>query len=422
MQAAIVVQDLGKRYRARDRGRPSSLKGRILSGYRAPASAEFWGLRHISFNIARGRAVGVVGLNGAGKSTLLRLIGGVGVADEGSVRTNGRIGALLEIGAGLTEDLTGRENVYLLGVISGMLRSEVRERFDEIVAFAELTDFIDAPVRTYSTGMRMRLAFAVAINTAPDILLIDEVLAVGDLAFQRKCMRRVDEIRASGCTIFLVSHDDAQIRALCDDVIFLDRGRMVAHGPLEETMALYGSSVDAKDAASESQAPPLPPPSAQPGLEPEVNRFGSGEMLITAVALTDDHGRPRPTITVGEGVRIHIRFDTKGREEQPIVVVGLYAPDDTACLETNTQMHPADIAIDGTTGSVTLRIDRLDLAPEEYRWTIGLFSPDWNSVWDYHAEAYPFRVVGIGQSKGYLNPPLSWMREVPADEAAGVGG
>lgn len=408
MQAAIVVQDLGKTYRSRDRGAPSSLKGRILSGYRTPKRDAFWGLRHISFSIQRGRAVGVVGLNGAGKSTLLRLIGGVGEPNEGSIRVNGRVGALLDIGAGLTEDLTGRENIFLLGVISGMLRSEIAERFDEIVAFAELADFIEAPVRTYSTGMRMRLAFAVAVNTAPDVLLIDEVLAVGDQAFQRKCLRRVERIRETGCTIFLVSHDETQIRALCDDVILLDRGRLVAYGPLEETMALYAASVDAKVAQAEDGAPALPAAGEQGTLAPEVNRFGSGEILIEDVRITSERGQPIERIFAGTGIDITLSYRSKSGGEAPIAVAGIYAADDTACFETNSQLGGVELTLDGDMGEATLRIERLDLAPGDYRVTVGLFSSDWQRVYDYHAEAYPISVIGSGPSKGYLNPPVQW--------------
>ncbi|KEZ15294.1 ABC transporter related protein [Sphingobium yanoikuyae] len=409
MQAAITVQDLGKTYRSRDRGRPSSLKGRILSGYRALKVESFWGLRHISFSIARGRAVGVVGLNGAGKSTLLRLIGGVGVADEGSIRVNGRIGALLDIGAGLTEDLTGRENIFLLGVISGMLRSEVKERFDEIVAFAELADFIEAPVRTYSTGMRMRLAFAVAVNISPDILLIDEVLAVGDQAFQNKCLRRVDQIRKSGATIFLVSHDETQIRSLCDDVILLDKGRMIAHGPLDETMALYAASIDARIAATE--LPPPPPPRPNSGsdlLINDKNRFGTQKMVIDHVRVLDGQDRQIESIMAGEALAIALQFRGHPTDAPPVVLVGIYAADDSACFETNSQLAGIPLHFENGIGVISLRISRLDLAPGNYRLTVGLFSPEWETVYDYHAEVYPLRIIGLGPSKGYLNPPLNW--------------
>lgn len=412
MEPAIVVRHVGKRYRARDRARPSSLKGRILSGYRAPRREAFWALRNISFSIPQGRAVGVVGLNGAGKSTLLRLIGGVGIPDEGSIKVNGRIGALLDIGAGLTEDLTGRENLFLLGVISGMLRSEIKARFDDIVEFAELANFIDEPVRTYSTGMRMRLAFAVAVHMSPDILLIDEALAVGDQAFQHKCLKRVSEIRDSGCTIFLVSHDETQIAALCDDVVLLDQGRLVTYGPLAETMALYTASVEAKVALVEARATGAPPQAAKAELEPEVNRFGSREMLIEQVLLTNSLGNDSRRLVAGQDLTISLRYATRGLDAVPIALVGIYAADDTVLFETHSELAGMTLTPQGTGGWVTLEIERLDLAPGTYHLTVGLFAPDWHTAYDYHAEAYPLTIIEAGPtavpSKGYLNPPTRW--------------
>ena len=242
MHGSIVVKGLGKRFMRQGIDRPTSLKEALLTGFRAAPAEHFWGLRDISFTVPKGRTVGVVGKNGAGKSTLLRLIGGVGKPEEGFVEVHGRIGALLDLGAGLTDDLTGRENIFIAGVIAGMSRAQVASRFDAIVEFAELDEFIDSPIRIYSTGMRMRLAFAVAAHTDPEILLIDEVLVVGDLAFQHRCLARIAEIKASGCTIFLVSHVSSQVHALCDDVLFLKQGRMVAYGPTAEVMSMYEAS------------------------------------------------------------------------------------------------------------------------------------------------------------------------------------
>ncbi|MEW6421922.1 MAG: ABC transporter ATP-binding protein, partial [Deinococcota bacterium] len=221
MQGWIEVREVSKRFRRYRRDRPRTLKEWVLSGLRTLEPDEvFWGLRDVSFEVEPGQMVGLIGHNGAGKSTLLRLIGGVGRPDSGSIRTRGRIGALLDLGAGFHPDLSGRENVFILGVIAGLTRREVARRFDAIVAFAELEAFIDQPLRTYSSGMEMRLAFAVAAHTDPNILLIDEVLAVGDLAFQRKCTERIRQFREDGCTIVIVTHDMTQARELCDRVLW----------------------------------------------------------------------------------------------------------------------------------------------------------------------------------------------------------
>ncbi|MCJ2180068.1 ABC transporter ATP-binding protein [Novosphingobium album (ex Hu et al. 2023)] len=409
-QGAIVVQDVGKYYRSRNAGRPTTLKGYLLSGRSAKQAgreAGYWGLRHVSFTVPRGRSVGVVGLNGAGKSTLLRLIGGVGRPDEGSIRVAGRIGALLDIGAGLTEDLSGRENIYLLGVIAGMLRSEVDEQFQTIVAFAELEEHIEAPVRTYSTGMRMRLAFAVAIHTQPEVLLIDEALAVGDKAFQHKCFARVAEIRATGCTIFLVSHDVEQIDSLCDDVLFLKAGRVVAYGPRQETLALYAATLESK--VSDGHPHLLPVQETDPRLEDEVNRYGSGKMEIGKVVFHDSAGEPVEAIRSGDALHVTFEFQAMPQVEEAIAVLGIYAEDNTCCFETNTQLESVLVPVHG--GKLTVSIGRLDLTPAQYRVTVGLFSADWNEVYDYHAEVYPLRIIGSRPAKGLLNPPVQWQAE-----------
>jgi lipopolysaccharide transport system ATP-binding protein len=329
-QGAITVHDVGKRYRPQGGARSTTLKGYLLSGRSVVQSKSFWGLRHISFAVAPGQAVGVVGLNGAGKSTLLRLIGGVGRPDEGQIKVMGRIGALLDIGAGLTDDLTGRENIFLLGVIAGMRRTEVAERFDEIVAFAELEAAVENPVRSYSTGMRMRLAFAVAVHVRPDILLIDEALAVGDQAFQQKCIARVKEILNDGATIFFVSHDVSQVREICDHVLFLRGGRVVGYGPIDEMLPLYTSAVEAKVASVQHE--PFAVTKLPVELVPQVSRFGNGELQITAVVLLNEQSTPTSTIVAGDRLSISLTYVGATRDRNAVIVIGIYAADDTCCF------------------------------------------------------------------------------------------
>jgi lipopolysaccharide transport system ATP-binding protein len=240
MASAIIVQGLGRQFRRYHLDRPWTLQEAVQRGLRRMAPVErFWALREVSFTVAPGRALGVVGPNGAGKSTLLRLLGGVGRPDEGTIEVHGRLGALLELGAGFHPDLTGRENLFINGLISGLTRSEVATRLELIVAFAELQDFIDNPLRTYSSGMQMRLAFAVAIHTDPEVFLIDEVLSVGDLSFQRKCLERIAELKCEGCTMVLVSHNPTMIRDFCDEAIWLRGGRLVAHGAPDVVVGQY---------------------------------------------------------------------------------------------------------------------------------------------------------------------------------------
>jgi lipopolysaccharide transport system ATP-binding protein len=211
----------------------------VIRGFRWRRTDYFWALADISFRVNPGRMVGIMGFNGAGKSTLLRLVAGVGFPTGGRIELKGRIGAILDLGVGFHPELTGRENVFVSGVASGLTRREVADRFDSIVAFSELEAFLDYPLRTYSTGMHMRLAFAVASHIEPEVLLIDEVLAVGDMAFQRKCMDRLASFKNNGCTGLIVSHGTEAVLRLCDDVIWLDRGRIVTYGPAEDVVRQY---------------------------------------------------------------------------------------------------------------------------------------------------------------------------------------
>jgi ABC-type polysaccharide/polyol phosphate transport system ATPase subunit len=210
----------------------------------------FWALKDVSFEVGKGEMVGLVGDNGSGKSTILKLLTGISKPTHGEIKLNGRISALLELGAGFHPDFTGRENVFLNASILGLRRKEIEVRFDDIVNFAELGEFIDNPVKTYSSGMYMRLAFAIAVNVDPDILVIDEVLAVGDAPFQRKCFEQIKRFRKEGKTILLVTHDLSAVRDLCDRAIWLQKGKLMADGPPEKVIELYRKRVTAEDLAN----------------------------------------------------------------------------------------------------------------------------------------------------------------------------
>lgn len=240
MEAAIVVRNLSKMFRRYHANRPWTFQEALARGIKKmPPVERFWGLQDVSFRVGAGRMVGIIGANGSGKSTLLRLVGGIGRPDRGTIEVNGRIGALLDLGSGLHPDLTGGENILVSGVLSGLTRRQVLDRFDAIVTFAEVQDFIDNPLRTYSTGMQLRLAFATAVHTDPDVMLIDEVLSVGDISFQSKCLERIEAFKAAGCAILLVSHEGSIIQELCDEAIWLDAGRLMAHGPPDDVVARY---------------------------------------------------------------------------------------------------------------------------------------------------------------------------------------
>jgi lipopolysaccharide transport system ATP-binding protein len=249
---AISARGLGKRYKIGALNRQRTLGERITDACTAPvrwlssdreskasASREFWALRDVSFDLRKGEVVGLIGRNGAGKSTLLKILSRVTQPTTGRAEIHGRVGSLLEVGTGFHPELTGRENAYLNGAILGMSRKEIDRKFDEIVAFAEVGDFIDTPLKHYSSGMQMRLAFAVAAHLEPETLLVDEVLAVGDLLFQKKCLGKMGEVASGGRTIVFVSHQLNQIRRLCEKVIWLDQGKIFQAGPTPEITGAY---------------------------------------------------------------------------------------------------------------------------------------------------------------------------------------
>ncbi|TNC71394.1 ABC transporter ATP-binding protein [Rubellimicrobium roseum] len=407
MHGSLRVSQLGKRYRVVGSKGQRTLRDLVRSGFRRTPAEYVWGLRDVSFEVEPGRTVGVVGRNGAGKSSLLRLIAGVGRPDEGSVEIHGRTGAVLDIGAGLTDDLTGRENMMLAGLVAGMSRREVQARAAEIIAFAELEDAIDAPLRTYSTGMKMRLAFSVAIHVDPDILLIDEVLAVGDATFQRKCLARINEIKASGRTIFFVSHDASLVRALCDDVLYLRKGRVVAFGPTTDVMPVYeAAGTEAGNGAEASDVPDRLLPGGRT-LRQGINRFGTLEAEITAVRILRLDGAPTGSITAGAGLMVEIDYAARASLDGIVAAIAIKLPNGTSCFDTNTQVSHMELPVGGT-GSVRLRIERLDLVAGDYTVAVGLYDPDWKGAYDSHYNVYGFNVIGVRSTEGVLNPPARW--------------
>lgn len=247
---AISVRDLGKRYWLR-RALPTTFQHTMIEMMRGVRSSPFWALRGVSFDVAPGESVGIIGSNGAGKSTLLRLLCGLGRPTTGSVQIDGRVAALLELGAGFHQHLTGRENLFVSAIVSGRLRRrEVADLFDSIVDFAELRDFIDQPLRTYSQGMQMRLGFSVAIHVDPAVMIIDEGLSVGDGHFQQRCLDRIERIRRGGKTLVMVSHDMEMVRSFCTRALWLRRGTLVRDGPLEAVLPEYESVIQQETLSS----------------------------------------------------------------------------------------------------------------------------------------------------------------------------
>ena len=409
IENAISVDGVCKRFSRSYVDRPWTFQELISQGWRKPTKKEaFWALNQVSFQLAPGRMAGVIGRNGAGKSTLLRLIGGVVKADQGQIVTRGRMGTLIDLGAGFHPDLTGRENVHINGVISGLRRYEVMRNFDSIVSFAELEEFIDSPLRIYSLGMQMRLAFSVAIHTQPDILLIDEVLAVGDIAFQNKCLERIAHLKAKGCCILLVSHDTGLVSQLCDEVIWLDGGMVAAQGEAQIVVSKYLEEVEAETRRRTPESPLNQLIEADAHLKLNENRFGSQEMQIEEVSFQSLQGEATRVIHNGEGLIILIDYLAAERIPEPIFGVKITREDGLVCWDGNTQSSPLpSINIQGR-GRVILTLERLDLAQGRYYIDVGIYQHDWDYAYDYHWHAYQVDIIAGEAQKGFLLPPHLW--------------
>jgi len=344
-------------------------------------------LQDVSFIIERGETVGFIGANGAGKSTLLKLIARILEPDAGTVTVNGRVGALLELGAGFHPDLTGRENVYLNASIMGLSRREVDRRFDEIVAFSELERFIDVPVKHYSSGMYVRLGFAVAVNMEPEILLVDEVLAVGDAAFQRKCFERIDRMRADGITLLFVSHSADAVRKHCSRVIWLDHGAMKADGTAEAVVQRYTTYIWEKDEGRLN---------AGDGI-----RWGTGHIQITRVQLLGRSGEETQLFETGEPLTVVMHYRTQERVEQPVFGLAIHRSDGTHITGPNTQVGGLQIPFVKGVGKVFYRVDMLPLLEGRYTLSVAAVDTTHSEIYDYHDRLYPFRVWSSRNAEQY---------------------
>lgn len=348
-EPAIVVEHLSKQFRLYH-DRNQTLKAAVMRGRRARYE-EFWALRDVSLEIAEGSTYGFIGTNGSGKSTLLKCLARILQPDEGVARTRGKVSALLELGAGFHPELSGRENVYLNGSILGLSKSELDRRFDDIVSFAGLERFIDTPVKNYSSGMYVRLGFSVAINVDPDILLVDEVLAVGDEQFQRRCNERFADLRAEGTTIVVVSHSLGSVRAMCDEVAWLDDGVLRAVGPAGDLVDQYLGEVNQHRVHEEHAT---------------ATRWGSGEALVERMELLDAQGRPTADVHTGDPVTFRFHYTANEPIEQPTFGMAIHTIEGVQITGPTTRHHDVVIdRIDGP-GVVDLVVDPLLLLPGTY--------------------------------------------------------
>src|SRR5689334_18656996 len=351
----IHVEHAARRFRVYPR-ESRALKDLVVARGRTRGT-DVWALRDVSFAVDPGSAIGLVGRNGSGKTTLLRLLSGIVKPTPRRVAARGRIGSLLELGAGFHPDLTGRENVYLNGSIHGLRRAAIREKLDEIVAFAGLEDFIDLPVRTYSSGMYMRLGFAIAAFLDADILLLDEVFAVGDEAFQRKCFGRIFEFKQRGGTIVFVSHDAVSVERLCERAVLLNRGEVAFDGPTHEAIVRYRRTLSDE----------LDPAERGAGLR----EWGTGEAVIASARLLGAAGDEREQFLAGEPLSLSVEIEAREAVEAPLLQLELR--DDSGLLIASDVAETAGLGWNGAGRlGVTLTVPALPLAFGRFHLRLGL--------------------------------------------------
>ena len=373
---AVEFQGVSKSYAIY--ASPGDRLKELISLNRLKRHRDFWALDDISFEVKRGETFCVVGQNGSGKSTLLQMVAGILAPTRGVVAVNGRVSALLELGAGFNPEFSGRDNVYLNGSILGLTTRQIDQRYGDIEAFAEIGDFIDQPVKTYSSGMVVRLAFAVAINVDPEILLVDEALAVGDIYFRQRCMRKVHELRARGITILFVSHAVADVKAIGDRALWLDGGRLVEIGEPDRVVAKYLAAMVEKDstylirksetAAKRSGGPALRAPEIVETIPNIDHRYGDGRAEILGIAVMDEQGRNLSILEPSS--RIVVRISARASQDVPLPIVGFMLRNQLGMdfSGTNTAREGYSLAAmsAGDTITVDFHVDVPELYPASF--------------------------------------------------------
>lgn len=373
--SAVIVDGLWKSFRLYQE-KNQYLKSTLLRGKRARYE-EFWALTDVSFEIPRGSTFGIIGTNGSGKSTLLKCLTGILSPDKGRVSINGDIAALLELGAGFHPDLSGRENIYLNGAILGMSNKQIEERYDEIVDFSELGRFIDTPVKNYSSGMTVRLGFSIAINVDPEILIIDEVLAVGDENFQQKCREKIEDFRQRGKTIILVSHGLTDVANICDQVAWLDKGHLRAIGPAVEIVSKYN--------ALSHQAEPVQQ-------EDRGDRWGSREVEIQEIFLSDERGNRITNIESGQLVNLNCSYQSSLELANGAFAYGITDIHGNVLWGTNSKVQGVPFPISRGPGSNTITIPNLHLLEGTYDLSVAVADGSYSHEYDHWSRRHRFAV------------------------------
>lgn len=405
----VGLEDVSVRYRVTPE-RINSLKEYVLRrAQQRPTHAEFSALRNVNLEMHRGETLGVIGRNGAGKSTLLKVISRVIRPKEGRVQVRGRVAPLLELGAGFHFELTGRENIFLNGALLGHSQQEIRDRFQQIVDFADLWEFIDAPLRTYSTGMVARLGFSIATAWQPELLIIDEVLSVGDAEFQLKSAERIQSIRGAGASILLVSHNIELIKTVCDRAVWLDHGIVIGLGSAIEIAAQYLEDTRAEESKRLVQA------SKQP---PSTRRWGSRRIEIVHVRLTNERDEEQTIFETGEPLVLHVDYQARSPVRDPVFGIAIHRQDGLQITGPNTSFSGVTIPQVEGHGTLTYTIPYLSLLDGLYDFSVAAVNHDDTETYDYHDRGYPFRVVNsngkMRERYGLVTLRGEWKNDSPS--------
>jgi lipopolysaccharide transport system ATP-binding protein len=401
---AIALERVSKSYRLWGRrSQLATLKSALLKrDLKLAPESTILALKTVSFVVDRGEAFGIIGRNGSGKSTLLKVISGILKPTSGTVRVNGRVAALIELGAGFHPEITGRENIIINGIMLGLSKKEIENRFDRIVDFSGIGEFIDQPVKTYSSGMYVRLGFAVAVHVDPEILLIDEVLSVGDEEFSQKCIAKIQEMKYRGVTLLFVTHQLDQVRNLCDRALWLDRGAEAAIGDPARVVDDYLQEVSGSAPAPEIETPVAP--------KDEEERWGSGEVVLRRVALVDDKGRELVALGAGSSVSVEMDVDVRVPQDDFVFGVGIYHADGTCVYGTNTDLEGLmPERLDGN-GRVRFIVPSLELVAGTYRVDAAVHTRN-GRAFDYRRGVMRFVVGSRVHDIGVYRPRHQWKFE-----------
>jgi len=428
MMLAVKLNNIGKKYTISHE--KEAIVRHILPRFlKIKSYEEFWALRNINLEVTRGQTISILGRNGAGKSTLLNVVSGITFPTEGRIYVNGKISALLSLGAGFHQELTGEENIYINGSILGLKIKEIKKRFKEIVEFSELGDFINAPIQTYSAGMYMRLGFAIAANVDFDILIIDEILTVGDLSFQNKCLEKLRYFQKIGKTIMMVSQSLDLVNVLCDKVVLLDKGKILLEGRPQEVTSFYQEMMSKKIEPTfikkETKELSVTPVSGNPVRQTckEISgdlklnkddwgtKTGTKDAEIINVRLLNSRSEEVDLFKTGERMRIEVKYLVHKDIEDPHFGVAVFKEDGTYCYGPNTRFDGLKIErLRKGSGSFSIEYESLNLLPGKYRISIAIWEKNEKFAYDYHNACYEFDVISDKKDHGivYLRHRWSW--------------